>query len=146
MLTFFDRSLFTFTRSRQRWLTGGLEKDGRPLRNRRHFDLWSEDGNPTLGLGTGEGRVPRDSQTPLSRSGANFFDLHLDHHRARHSLVREHSRECFLMRFMTSRCCGKMETKNATRRESIVSSDASLHFAATGYMKYAIFTKLNPFL
>lgn len=91
------------------------------------------------GTGTGVGRVPRDSQTPLSRNGANFFDLHLDHHRARHSLVREHSRECFLMRFMTSRCCRKMETKNATRRESI----ASLYFAATGY---AIFTKQNPFL
>jgi len=45
-----------------------------------------------------------------------FFDLHLAHHRTRRPLVREHSREGFLTRFMRSRCCGKMETENAPKR------------------------------
>jgi len=128
MPTFFDRSLFICIRSRQWWFTRELEEDERPLRNWWHFDLWYKDENPTLGNETREGRVPQDSQTPLSHSGANFFDLHLDHHRMCHSLVREHSRECFLMRFMMSQCCGKMRRpKNARKSESIVSSGVDLH-------------------
>lgn len=90
-----------------------------------------------------EGCVPRDSQKLLSRSGANFFDLHLDHHHTSFVRKRALARVLFYKIYDVS-----ILEKWKLRREENRSFGAmrvyiSLLLTARNI---SFFTKLNPMI